>query len=302
MLTYNIMGSGDDQRITGVVDNKVFNVIFNNELLTSLKTFQQELENIDEVSAYEAWVDRVVNTIDEANTVDLVTQVCDDLILDKKTGNYYVKVGDVVSKHAVPQPLVTVILESAEKQIDPTPIVKAWIRFLRNPNFTTTKAELFAKYITTVILDTEEIDMLMQEEGYTYEKAAIKSQYRDVTITNEGLLVTKKYSRLLTKGWVIDPDTNEAVLEDLYKTNKTVDKFSGEVTEEVSYPEFTEELTFEPPVYGRGGDAFFCGDVEDHVMRVGNIIKLRDWSMVNTDDTQNYVKGLHVGRICRLAV
>jgi len=291
MLIYNIIGSGDDQRISGVIDNKPFNVIFSNKLMSSLKTLQLELETINDVDAYEVWVKNVVTSIEDADAVDLVTQACDDLMLDNRTGNYYVKVGTKVSKHPVPQPLVTVILESAEKQIDPTPIVKAWIRFLRNPNFSTHKAELFAKYITTVILDTEEIDMLMVEEGYTYEKAASRAQYRDVTITNEGLLVTKKYARLLTKGWVIDPETNEAVLEDLYKTTKTVDKFSGEVTEEVAYPEFTEELTFEPPVYGRGGDAFFCGDVEDHVMRVGNTIKLKDWSMVNVNDNQVCMKG-----------
>lgn len=296
MLTFNVTGTaGADQRIIGVIDNTTFNTVFTKELHDALIEFQVALEDITDVDTYETWVKDVRSRLDESETIDTVTSACDDLMLDSKTGHYYVKVGTKVSKHPVPTDLVEVILESAEKGIDPTPIVKAWVRFLRNPNFTPRKADLFAQYITSIIIDTEEVAELMDKEGYVYEKAVERAQYRDVTITNEGLIVAKKYARLLTQGWVIDPETNEAVLEDLYKTTKTVNQLSGEVTEKTDFPEFTEELTFEPPVQGRGGNKFFCGDMEEHVIKVGMKHELKDWSMVNTNDDTSCVPGLHVG-------
>ena len=304
MLIFSVTGSVDtDQRITGVIDSANFNVAYDSKLITELNFFQNALEDIEDVDTYEVWVKEVKECLESADTVDTVTDACDDLVLDSKTGNYYVKVGAKVSKHPVPMALVEVILESAEKDIDPTPIVKAWIRFLRNPNFTTRKAHLFARYITAIIVDTEEAERLTEEEGYVYEKAIERAQYRDVTITNEGLIVAKKYAKLLTEGWFIDPETNEAKLKALpgFGTTKTVDQFSGEVTEETSQPEFAEELTFQPPVMGRSGNKFFCGDVEDHVIKVGMKHELKDWSMVNTNDNTSCVPGLHVGRICRLA-
>ncbi len=296
MLIFNVAVAEDNsQRITGVVDSDKFNVAFTEELHADLQVLQKDLESIEDVDAYETWVESVKERLLQADEVDSITAACDDLMVDTKTGNYYVKVGAKVSKHAVPAALVDVILESAEKEIDPTPIVKAWVRFLRNPNFTPEKAELFADYITAIIIDYDEVEKLTNEDGYVYEKAIERAKYRDVTITNEGLIVAKKYAQLLTKGYVIDPETNEAVLEDLYKISKTVDKFSGEVKETTDFPEFTEELTFQPPIMGRSGNKFFCGDVEDHIIKVGEKHELASWDMVNTDDSRSCLPGLHVG-------
>jgi len=290
MLTFNVI----DQRIIGVVDSTNFNVLYDTEVVNALKKAQAELLVIDNIDTYEAWVATVKVILASTETVNTITAACDDLMYDSRTGHYYVKVGAKVSKHPVPQKLVEVILESTEKGIDPTPIVKAWIRFLRNPNFSTRKAQLFANYITAVIADSDEIDRLIDEEGFIYDKAVERAKYCDVTITQEGLIVAKKYAHLLTKGWVIDEKTNEAVLEDLYKTTKTVDQFSGVVTESIAYPDFTEQLTFEPPVQGRSGDKFFCGDIEDHVIKVGEKHELASWSMVNTNDNTTCVKGLNM--------
>ena len=292
MLTFNVI----DQRITGVIDGLSFNVAYAEATANSLKDLQVELESINDVDAYETWVAKVKDLLESTEVVDTIVAATKDLMHDTRTGNYYVKVGDKVSKHPVPMALVGVMLESAEKGIDPTPIVKAWVRFLRNPNFSTNKAELFARYITTTVVDEEEVDRLMEEEGYTEEKAMERSVYSDVTISESGLLVTKKYARLLTQGWVIDPETNEAVLEDLFKTTKTVNQFSGEVTETVNYPEFSEELTFEPPVMSRGGDAFLCGEIKDHIIKVGQYHTLDNWSQVNCNDNVTCTHGLHVGK------
>ena len=300
MLTLNVSSDTEGNRINGTIDGVKFNVAHTEDMYDALVGLQTDLEKISTVEDYDVWVDAVKDQLENSDEGDIITSACKDLALDNKTGNYYVKVGTKVSKHAVPEPLVNVMLESAEKGIDPTPIVKAWIRFLRNPNFTPRKAMLFAKYVTATIIDGAQLDEYM-EEGYTYEKSLAKAEYNDVAITNEGLIVTKKYARLLTEGWIIDPETNQAVLKDLFKTTKDVDAFSGEVTESTEYPDFAEDLTFEPPIMGKSGDAFLCGDKEGHVVKVGQVHELESWSQVNTDDDTNCVSGLHVGRICRLA-
>jgi len=295
MLIYNVNTATADKRITGILNGVSFNVTFSDALLATLAAAQKDLESIEEVEAYDKWLADVKAVLEASEPTDTITEACKDLMLDTKTGHYYVKVDNKISKHPVPELLVDVILESVEKNIDATPIVKAWIRFLRNPNFTTRKAELFASYITATIIDSEELERLQIEEGFTYEKAVDRATYNDVAITNEGLIVAKKYARLLTQGWEIDQETNQPKKVDLFPTTKTINQFSGEVTETVHYPDFAEDLTFEPPVQGRSGNAFLCGEIEDHIIKVGQKHELKDWSMVNTNDDTTCVKGLHVG-------
>lgn len=295
MLIYNVISALADKRISGILNGTNFNVNFSEDLVSKLADAQRALESVDNMDDYNTWLEDVKVLLNNSEPTDTITEACKDLMLDTKTGNYYVKVGTKVSKHPVPKDLVEVILESVEKDIDPTPIVKAWIRFLRNPNFSPRKAELFSSYITATIVDDDELKRLMDEEGFTYDKAHDRSIYNDVAITNEGLIVAKKYARLLTKGWTIDPETNQPKKVDLFPVSKEVDQFSGEVTETVAYPEFAEDLTFEPPVQGRDGDKFFCGDINDHIIKVGQKHELEHWSMVNTNDNTTCVKGLHVG-------
>jgi len=296
MLTINVILEINEKRITGTLNGERFNVKFSEDTLGALKKAQSNLAEIEDVETYEQWAEEVKELLADTSEGDIITTACKDLQFDEKTGNYYVKSGNKVSKVPVPTRLVDIILESVEKDIDPTPVVKAWTRFLRNPNFNVNKADYFARYITAEIVDEEEIDRLINEEGYTYEKAVTAAIYNDVTITQEGLIVAKKYARLLTQGWVIDPETNQPILKDLYDKKISVDKWSGEVTEEVDYPEYSEEFTFEPPIMGRSGDAFYCGsDIKDHIIKVGQVHKLESWDQVDTRDNYFGAPGLHVG-------
>jgi len=300
MLTFNVVSHSDGKLINGSVNGKKFNVPFSAELVTSLKAKQTELETIEETVAYEAWVEATTALL-ETKEVDVITTACPDLIKNATTGYYFVKVVEngveKVSKTPVPVKLVSVILESVEKEIDPTPIVKAWIRFLRNPNFTADKAGRFADYITSIIIDDEEVARLMKEEGFTYESAKARASYNDVAITQEGLVVAKKYAQLITEGWVIDAETNKPKRMPLYgKEDDTINFQTGVITKgKDTLPEFSEELFFQPPVMGTGGDEFLSGTVAGHVIQVGKKHTLEKWSQVNTYDYTNCVKGLHVG-------
>jgi hypothetical protein len=296
MLTINVIGRGDDKLLNGTLCGEKFNLPYSVELLNALKGKQTEFESFTSGDQVPVWEEEVKALLIEQKQ-DVIETACPDLKKDGRTGYYYVVVEGETSKTPVPEKLVAVILESIEKDINPEPIVKAWIRFLRDPNFTPTKAERFAYYITALIVDEEEVEKLIDKEGLSYEKAVERATYNDVCITTEGLLVTKKYGRLLTEGWDIDPKTNEPVKISLFPlTPKTVNKITGVVDgNKPIMPDFAEELYFEPPVQGKGGDEFFNGDEKGHIMQVGKKISLEFWNQVNTDDYSHCVKGLHVG-------
>lgn len=300
MLTINVISQSEGKAIVGTVDGAKFNVPYNEATFNALEAKRDAFASVEDHEQYATWVEEVKELLVEKEQ-DIIVTACPDLCKDPKTGFYFVKVDvdgkEVISKTPVPTKLVNVILESVEKDIDPTPIVKAWVRFLRNRNFTNYKAAKFADYITSLIVDMEEVNRLMEEEGYSKDSAVERATYNDVAITQEGLLVTKKYARLLTEGWEIDQETNKAVKKSLYKKeDDKINMQTGVITKGKDIlPEFTEELFFEPPLMGTGGDAFLSGDDEGHMIAVGKKHTLKEWSMVNTNDDTSCVKGLHVG-------
>ncbi len=295
MLTLNVIQDGDDKVITGSVNGERFNLNFNDDIYKELLVHKEDLIKAETIEEYNVWVEAVKATLN-TSTEDIITTACPDLVKSEK-GMYHIKVGTVVSKKEVPQLLVNVILESVEKGISPDPIIKAWIRFLRNPNFSSAKAANFAAYITATIVDTEERDRLMNDEGFVFDKAVLRATYNDVAISQEGLVVGKKYARLLTKGWEIDPETNKAVKKTLgYIAKDTIDGHTGEITKGgVKDDVFNEDLSFEPPMMGTGGDKFLCGQQAGHIIKVGQKHTLESWKMVNTNDNTSCVAGLHIG-------
>lgn len=296
MLTLNVITLNDSQRISGSMNGERFNVKFSEKLYKKLLEYKDKLASAETVEIYQDLTQKVFNKLNKV-TADKIVEVCTDLYKDEEHGTYHVMTDSIISKHAVPELLVDMIVESIDKGIDATPVIKAWTRFLRNPNFTAEKGERFAKYITSIIVDGDLVEKLVNEEGYTQEKAAALAAYSDVGISEEGLIVAKKYAKLLTEGWRMDQKNNVPVRVDLYeKTPDTVDKISGEVTNgEVVLPKFNEDLYFEPALMGTGGNEFSCGDYVGHVIRVGAEHSLESWDMVNTNDNSCCVKGLHVG-------
>lgn len=66
-------------------------------------------------------------------------------------------------------------------------------------------------------------------------------------------------------------------------------------------PEFAEELYFRPAVQRDGGDAFFCGTEKGHIIQVGKVHKLEEWSQVDTTDGVSCRRGLHSGGLSYVA-
>lgn len=210
--------------------------------------------------------------------------------VNKHTNKFYLKLPNgVVSSKALPKEFVTRILTSVDKKIDVFPLVKSWIRFLRNPNYSDAKAAKFAWYINQLYTNQALVTQL-QNQGLHSDVAKTRATTYQTPITQEGLLMTYKVSKEVD--WKHELDENdEPVIKSRYK--KTIDDITGLIT--YSKPEHAEDFIFMPAIMGNGGDEFNCGDKPGHVIRVGYAHFLDDWDKVDVNDEHAGVPGLHVG-------
>lgn len=270
------------------------------ELDRIVNTNLPKVKTMEEFKAIEQSVrDKVSEQGDIAKSNFVETACKDHLVYDQARGTYHLKAkdGSVISKIPIPQSLVDRILISVEKSIDPTPVVKAVIRFFRNPNLSVKKLKHFINYLDYKLTDNELFEKL-QKEGYSKEKAKEMSQYFQTPITTEGLLCTYKVSREVDRKWALDEDGNK---KQIARYGQAIDEDTGEVT--VLTPEFVEDRIFEPAVVGRSHDAFWCESLDgsfkklDHIYKVGCIQYLENWDQVNCNDGSTCVKGLHLGNL-----
>lgn len=192
---------------------------------------------------------------------------------------YLVGKNGVVSDIAIPKPIVDRMLEAFHEGITVEPYIKCWTLFLRNPNFSLEKAELFAKYITMKHIDQDNVEKLV-EEGYAHDTAVRMSTYDEVTITRSGLISTYKFLRVILK----DGESIEDVKARIGSDN-TYDKV------------YAEDLRFLPPVMGRSGDALTMNGELTHEVQVGALHELQNWDQVNCNDSASCVKGIHAGNL-----
>lgn len=221
---------------------------------------------------------------------NLVETKCPWVFVNKHTNKFYLKLpAGKVSRKALPKPFVDRILESVDKKIDIMPLVKCWIRFLRNPNYSDMKAERFAWYINQTYTNRE-LAAKMEKEGLHNTVAVQRATTFQTPITQEGLLVTYKVSKEINWKYVLDEE-DEPRQKSRYK--KSIDDVTGLITYEK--PEFVEDLLFTPAIMGDSGDEFYCGDKPGHLIKVGFSHYLDNWDKVDTNDTRAGVKGLHCG-------
>lgn len=291
----SIVVSINSENIVCVYSEETFNQL--NQLIN---VDFPKVTSMDEAKSIEESVREVVGKAGDQTKENFVETACKEhLVHDANRGTYHLKSADgkVISKIPLPQSLVDRILISVEKGIDPTPIVKAVIRFFRNPNLSSGKLKKFIRYIDYKLKDQELYDQLIKD-GYTEEKALEKSQFLQTPITQEGLLVTYKVSREVKTKWSLDDEGNK---KQVARYPKTIDEDTGEVTD--TLPDYVEDRVFEPAIMGRTGDAFWCETLDgkyrklDHMYKVGHKQYLESWSQVNCQDGAFAVPGLHLGNL-----
>ena len=214
-----------------------------------------------------------------------------------KTSGYYLKIKTgVISSVAMPTPLVRRLEESIDKQIDISPLLKCWMRFLRNKKANNSDfANRFFNYIDMKYLHPKIYNEKL-DAGYSEDIATNMAWVYQVKITNEGLINCYKVSSEVDWTYKADEDGNP-IKKPLY--DKTFDPVTGEVTGDSREDLNAEERTFIPAIMGHSGDPFFCEgstvNKTGHIIKVGHVHRLESWDMVNCNDNSSCVKGLHVG-------
>ena len=285
--------------ISGAVNGKQFGVTYDETKYALMKDLEAKAAVAETMEELKALVLEFEPLTKESYKELVEAASGSSLFVNKHTNKFYLQYNGKVSSKAVPQVLVDKILLSVEKNIDIKPIIKCWVRFLRNPNFTDAKARKFADYITATYVNTDNVAKYVKESGVSHEVATQLATATQVAITVEGLLVGYKASNEITTKFVLGED-DQVVTKNRY--SKSVDPDTGVVT--YAEPEFAEDRLFEPAVQGTSGDAFWCvGQGFDevginklgHHIRVGCLHYLESWDQVNTDDNSSCVKGLHCG-------
>lgn len=284
--------------ISGSLNGNPFSVTYDKEKYALMKELELKAATANTMEEMEALIAEFTPLIKESYK-EIIETASPYLFVNKHTNKYYLKHEDVISSKVIPTVLADKLLYAAEKKIDVTPIVKCWVRFLKNENFTDQKAINFANYINAKYIDHAKIAELTEKEGLSHEAATAKATVNQVAITLEGLIVGYKVSTEITTKFALDED--EEVIE-INRYKKSVDEDTGLVTYDT--PKFVEERLFEPVCMGQGGDAFWCvgADIngvsyskEGHHIRVGASHSLDSWDKVDCNDNRSGVKGLHVG-------
>lgn len=291
MIIVNRIGDN----ITGAANGKPFGVAFSQEKWDAMKELEAKASAVDTMEELLPLLEEFEPLMQESYK-ELVETASPWLFVNKATNKFYLKLKsasadgeDKISSVPLPKAFVDRILTSVDKKIDTTPLIKCFIRFLRNPNYSADKAKRLAEYInatyTNRTLQTE-----LQTKGLSPEVAQERATTTQVAITDEGLLNCYKVSKEVDWAYKLDEDDNP-VKKSRYKP--TIDDITGLVTYDV--PKHVEDRVFQPAVQGTSGDEFTCGDKLGHIIKVGHVHALPDWKMVDCNDSHSCQPGLHVG-------
>ncbi len=290
MITLNVVGD----HITGHYNGKPFAVKFSPE---KYKLMEEAASKASTVSTTEELM--AVFSDFEALTKEDYKELIEHaqggkyLYVNQFTGKTYLKIGNMISTIPLPNALVDRIISSVDKKInDINPLIKCWARFIRpvkgRPKWNDTRGANFAAYINAEYVDTAHVAKLIDELGLSAEAATKMATTRQVSITQEGLLVCYKVSREILTRYELN-EQEEVLQKSRYKP--TVDPDTGVIT--YDEPAHNEDRLFEPWVMGKGGDEFFCGTKPGHFIRVGEVHYLDSWDKVSTPGS----KGLHCGKL-----
>tara|TARA_Y100000401_G_scaffold117581_1_gene127362 strand:+ start:4785 stop:5957 length:1173 start_codon:yes stop_codon:yes gene_type:complete len=302
MITINVI----EGRISGSYGDTPFSVNYDEVTYNKMVTLQSKAEEVTTMDEYNALMEEFAKlTVQDYKTT--IETDCPWIHVNEATGQFFLTYGGVVSSIPMPQALVDRILASMDKEAEYLPLIKMWIRFLRNPilrkkmdngngeNF----ADRFFNFVNLEYVHPKLKKELMEDHGLSEEVAERRATMYQMKITKEGLLNGYKVSEeVLTK---YDTETGEEV--DRYK--RMFDPDTGEISGD-GLPEHVEDRLFQPAIMGTSGDAFYCEGPNGyakpgHFIKVGCTHRLPDWSYVNTNDNQFCVKGLHFGGLKYIA-
>ena len=208
MIIVNRIGDS----ITGSYNGKPFGVAFSEEKYATMKEVESKAAAVTTTEELKELV-AAFELLTKENYKELVEHSKGGkyLWVNNHTGKVFLTINGKVSKQPIPKSLVDRIVTSLEKNIDITPLVKNWARFLRSHLYTTTKAANYAEYINTTVVNGELKAKLMEEGGLASEVAEQRATMHDISFTQEGLLATYKVVNEIDWKYVPDASTENGV-------------------------------------------------------------------------------------------
>jgi len=296
MITINVI----DKMIVGSIGEEGFSIPYTKERYDTLDGFEEELAKCATPEEYNKVLAKAKQLCAEV-TEGMIETECEFITVDPKTHKYFLKYNKVISDIAMPQALVDRILESVDKDLPFLPLVKMWVRFLRNPNLRKKNkggkfAKKFFNFINITYVNPELKAKLMEEGGFNDEVASKRATMYQMKITKEGLLNGYKVSCEVMHKFEADSNGQPQRVD---RYLRTFDVNTGKITG-TGLPDTVEERLFEPAIQGQSGDAFSCSGqhgfpADGHFIKVGCLHALDSWDKVNIDDSKSCVPGLHVG-------
>lgn len=292
-----------DSVISASVDSEILTKTYSEEVYKQLSELADKANNASTVKEYQESVQAFKESCKEEINGYLGT-FHQDIFIENKTGKFFLKCNGKISAVPMPETMVTRIKESIDKKIDINPLLKTWIRFLRNPQNRPDTIENFLEplflsfghrffnFIDIKYTNQELVSSLMTDKGYSREVATKMATTYSMKLTQEGLLAGFKVSEEITTRYRLN-EKGEKESYNVYNTGKkSIDPISGLITQE-QVELSNEDRVFRPAVMKDDGDAFFCGNTEGHIIRVGQVHRLSGWDKVDCSDTGR--PGLHFG-------
>ncbi len=304
-----------EKEITGLLDGKPFSIPFEKITFEALKVLEAQMSKVENFKDKDSIAEKVKELI-EVDYNTLVTSKNPYLMHNADRDEYYLivnkgKTTETISDIPLPQILVDYIHKSVDKNIDYMPLMKAWKNFLlsrmqirKDGSFKLTKYEeflnttrFFATFLDTEFVDNEMVDTLIDAEGYSIERATEKATYRDISITQEGILSCYKVADEVIEKWQLTYDEEGNVTGKtqvpMHKTLTSINELSGEVTEVKETTEFQEDRYFKPAIHTTGED-FYSDGVLGQSYRVGQTQWLGRDATINRQNTFGG-GGLYIG-------
>lgn len=312
-ITINAITNNEKKYLKGYIGKESYTVENSPEAQKFLTDAQHDITLCDTAEEAISITDETLAAIEKlriSEDAKLESVLGEDLYLDPKTGEYHIRFEDRLSEAPIHKFFVNKMIEANDRGLNPKPWLIFWVRLMRNELFrgNETKIERLVEYMGAQHLDEDKKASLM-EEGYAEDVATFRATFDQLSITEEGILVTFKYVSLRNKKFVVEKDEKtgeQTIVEaDRYTRKLVINEDTGEViSDELDLPKYAEELKFVPPVMGDSGDAFTCRELDDvsvdpvtgHNVQIGKVHELLDgFKAVNCNDNVYGSKGLHVG-------
>lgn len=298
MITLN----KSEDLIVGSIWGENFSVPYSEKRFKKMKSLYEEASEASTKNELDGIIEDF-RSLTVISTRDSVATRIPDLLYSEDRNQYFLQTDDdgsiIISSIPLPKALIEKILEADDRGFDTQPMIKFWIRLLRNPLIVERKnaiafANLVCNYVMKTFVDRK-LEQKLIEEGLGELVAKERATFQQTPFTTEGLISTKKVVAhkfdISQYEWKLVDGNKKLVLKG--GMEKEIDPITGEeIEKEVLF--IAENQVYAPYIH-QNGDNFFCGDKLGYIYQVGKEARLPNWSMVNTNSRQSCSKGLHTG-------